>query len=70
MTPQQRNAFILEKNVSMGEKSEVAFAWENISYAVAEQRYEILKDAADELTGKPWHCEAIEELAAITGHNE
>lgn len=68
MTHQQRNTFILDKITNnLPISSNARAAWEGISYADANQRYELFKSAAESVINVPWSCTAMEKLAAKTG---
>ena len=68
MTNLERTDFILENiNKNLKPSSNARAAWEAISYAVADQRYELYKSATESVLKKKWQCEAMKKLAPITG---
>jgi hypothetical protein len=68
MNYEQRNEFIMERiEANLSEKSNTRAGWQAISHAVAEQRYELFKSAADSIQNGDWQCEPMKELAASTG---
>ncbi len=67
LTAGERNNFIvalIEKNIPA---SAASASWEAVSYAVAEQRYEIFKMGAESELRETWSCPAMEKLAPLTG---
>lgn len=67
LTAEGRNKFIvtlIEKNIPA---SDASISWEAVSYAVAEQRYEIFKMGAESVLKETWDCPAMEKLAPLTG---
>ena len=67
LTAEGRNKFIvalIEKNIPA---SAASISWKAVSYAVAEQRYEIFKMAAESELKETWDWPAMEKLAPLTG---
>jgi hypothetical protein len=67
LTAEERNKFIvalIEKNIPA---SAASISWGAVSYAVAEQRYEIFKMGAESELKETWDCPAMEKLAPLTG---
>ena len=68
MTHQDRNQFILKKiEQNLGPHSDATIAWEAVSYAASEQRYELYKSGAESTLKTSWECNAMKDLANITG---
>ena len=68
MSNTERNAFILdsiESNLPMS--SNARAAWTAIDSAVAEQRYELFRSAAESVLNRPWACDAMHKWAVKTG---
>ncbi|MDH5409145.1 MAG: hypothetical protein OEY00_11100 [Gammaproteobacteria bacterium] len=67
MDHMQRNNFIFEKLKSLPETSNAKAAWEAVSNAEANQRYELFKSATESVINKTWDCPAMKKLAPVTG---
>lgn len=64
----ERNDFILGKiNTNLKINSNARVAWEAISYAIGEQRYELFQYAAESVIKTKWRCNAMKKLAPVTG---
>lgn len=68
MSHLERNDFIVSKiNKNLPDKSNAKSAWQAISAAVAEQRYELYQSSVESVLKKKWQCNAMEKLAPLTG---
>lgn len=67
LTAEERNKFIVARIEQNIPASAVSISWEAVSYAVAEQRYEIFKMGAESELKETWDCLAMEKLAPLTG---
>lgn len=68
MSNLERNEFITKQIHKLTPNSNAAMAWDAVSSAQSDQRYEIFKIAAEEVTGQEWHCDSMKHLASITGY--
>ena len=68
LSSQERNQFILKKiNQNLDPHSDAKIAWEAISRATSEQRYELFKSGAESALKNNWECSAMKRLANVTG---
>lgn len=67
LTAEDRNKFIVARIEQNIPASAASVSWEAVSYAVAEQRYEIFKMGAESELKETWDCPAMEKLAPLTG---
>ena len=68
MTHLQRNNYILERiNKNLPTTSNARVAWEAVSNAESDQRYELFKSSAELVLNSRWKCKAMAELANKTG---
>lgn len=63
MSKAGRNEFITKKIIQLTPNSDAATSWAAVSSAQAEQRYEIFKFGAEQVTGEEWHCDSMKRLA-------
>ena len=64
MTQRERNEFIVEKTrKQLPNSSNARAAWDAISSAEPQQRYELFKSAAESVLNKTWDCPAMKKLA-------
>tara|TARA_R100000656_G_scaffold32180_1_gene27960 strand:- start:140 stop:496 length:357 start_codon:yes stop_codon:yes gene_type:complete len=67
LTTEERNKFIVARIEQNIPASAASVSWDAVSYAVAEQRYEIFKMGAESELKETWDCPAMEKLAPLTG---
>jgi hypothetical protein len=67
LTAEDRNKFIVARIEQNIPASAASISWEAVSYAVAEQRYEIFKMGAESELKETWDCPTMERLAPLTG---
>lgn len=67
LTVEERNKFIVARIEQNIPASAASISWEAVSYAVAEQRYEIFKMGAESELKAAWDCPSMEKLAPLTG---
>jgi len=68
LSHKERNQFIVKKiNQNLDPQSDAKIAWEAISRAVSEQRYELFKSGAESVLKNKWECKAMKRLANVTG---
>lgn len=71
LTHLERNRFIIDKiNHELKSDSNAKLAWEAISFATSEQRYELFKSGAESVLNRKWDCDEMKQLAKITGEFE
>ena len=67
LTTEERNKFIVARIEQNIPASAASVSWEAVSYADAEQRYEIFKLGAESELKEDWNCPSMEKLAPLTG---
>lgn len=52
---------------SIDKDSPARLAWETVVYAMPDERYEIFKYTAEEVSGKSWRCDAMKRNMLTVG---
>jgi len=68
LNPKERNKFVYGRiQKTLPETSDARVAWEAISHATPEVRYELFQSAAKSTGFKNWACMPMKKLAPVTG---